>query len=771
MKKFGIGQPVRRREDIRLVTGQGRYTADITLENLVHAAFVRSPHAHANIREIDASEARVMPGVLGILTGEDLPEGLIMPQPGFPLPNRDGSKFQPVPQSLLAKDKVRFTGEAVALVIAETAALAQDAAEAVMVDYDPLPAAGTLDAAAAGMGADLWPTHRGNVAFDWVAGNVNACDEVFAKAAHVATIEIVQNRVVPSPIEPRAAIGLYDPAQDSYTLYTSSQGVTGLHESIAPMLDSAPERLRVVTPDVGGGFGMKGESFPEQILVLIGAKKFKRPVKWVADRTESFLADTHAREARTRAELALDHEGHILGLKISGTAALGAFATEVGPMVPTIFGLQIVGGLYRVPVTCVAVKGYFTNAAPIAPYRGAGRPEAAYITERVLDIAAREMGIDRAEIRRRNFIRKEELPYKNWFGHNLDCVDPIRNLDDALTRADWNGFAARRAQSETRGYKRGIGLGYYLETAAGPPVPEPGVMRFSEHGGVDVFVGTQSNGQGHETTFAQIVVEYLGVPFDSVRICQGDTAYGVQGGGTFGSRSLQMSGNAIRLVSEEVIRKGKEAAAHVLQAGGASIDFAITDDVGRFSVSGTERSITLSELAIALKRETIAGWESGLDSEALFPPTGTYPNGCHICEVEVDSETGQARVLRYTVVDDVGRVINPLLVEGQVHGGIAQGLGQAMLEDCRYDPESGQLLTASFTDYTMPRAADMPVIDFSYNEILSRLPLGSKGAGEAGTVGALPAIISAVADALGVAHIDMPATSEKIWRVLQNRAQ
>ena len=497
----------------------------------------------------------------------------------------------------------------------------------------------------------------------------------------------------------------------------------------------------MITPDVGGGFGLKNSVAVELALVLIAAKAFLRPVKWIGERMEAFLADGHGRDVKMTGELALDADARILALRLTSAANLGAYMTHVGPHIPTM-GLRVMGGVYRVPIVHARVKGYFTNTTTVTSYRGAGRPEAIYVTERLMDVAAKAFGIDGKEIRRRNLISKNELPYRNWKGLSIDSGDFLANLEEAARRADWDGFDARRRLSEARGKRRGRGMSYYFEASGGPPGVEPAKIRFTENGAVEVYLATQSNGQGHETTFAQLVSDRLGVPFESVIIKQGDTDHGLSGGGTVGSRSLQTAGNAIALTVESIVKKGKVAAGQVLQADTAQVAFEVADGTGRFFVTGTSRSISVIELAVMLKRDPLPGLEDGLDETGGFESPPTFPNGCHVCEVEIDPETGTVAIAHYVIVDDVGRVINPLIVDGQIHGGVAQGLGQALMENCVYDPESGQLMTATFVDYVMPRADDMPDLDISYNEIpCTTNPLGAKGAGEAGTIGSLPAIM------------------------------
>ncbi len=763
--KFGMGQSVRRTEDIRFVTGQGRYTDDLHFANEANVAFVRSPYAAAKINSIDISAAAAAPGVIAVITQADVDKFGAGPMPCLAsLKNRDGTASKFTDKPLLADRKVTFAGEAVAMVVAESLFQARDAAELVNVDYTMQDACGTLEAAPTG--PLVWEHAPGNLCFDWDIGDANKVTAAFAKAAFVAKVETVQNRIAPTSMETRNAIGLYDPVQKLFTLYSGNQGSGGLRDRIADILRIDRTKLHVVSPDVGGGFGMKGFVYPEQPLVLVAAKELDRPVRWSSDRSEAFLCDDHGRDMIMNAELALDRDGHILAMRIDSSANMGGYLSQYAPFIPTLAGGRIFGGLYRIPALYANVKGYFTNTAPVDAYRGAGRPEAAYLMERLMDAAAKVTGIDRVELRRRNLPTPQELPYKNWHGVAFDSGNYPYMLKEGLKQADVDGYEARKVQSAKRGKRRGLGIAYYVEITAAAG-SEPARICFTENGGVDVYVGTQSNGQGHETAFAQVVAERLGVPFESVTIRQGDTDW-VNGGGTGGSRSLNMAGGAILVTSDEVVRKGKQAAAQVLQAGGRNVSFDIVEGIGRFSVSGTDLSMSLTELAIALKRDHLPGFEDGLDSDGLFNgEASTFPNGCHVCEVEVDEDTGKVEIVRYSVLDDFGRVINPMLVRGQVQGGVVQGIGQALLENCAYDPESGQLLTASFSDYAMPRADDVPDIVFGYEEIACKTnPLGAKGCGEAGTVGAMPAVISAVADACGVPHIDMPATPEKVWRAL-----
>ena len=766
--KFGMGQSVRRTEDIRFITGHGQYTDDIRLEDEALAVFARSPHGRARILSIDTAAAKDAPGVIAVLTQADLEAAGAKPMVTMtPVRSRDGSFPKGAAKNFLAKDQVTFVGEAVAMVIAETLAEARDAAELIAIDYEPLDATGTLEAAPTG--AQIWDEVPGNLCLDWQDGKEDECAAAFANAAHVVGLDMVQNRVVVNSMEARGAIGEYDSASESFTLHSGNQGSGGLRANIAKILGLPPEKVRVISPDVGGGFGMKAGLYPEQCCVLIAAKIAGRPVRWSSDRTEAFLADHHGRDMRTRAEGAFDKDGRILALRFTGTANLGGYLSGFAPFIPTLAGSRIFGGVYRVPSFYTAIKLYYSNTAPVNAYRGAGRPEAAFYMERLMDVAARRIGIDRVEIRKRNLIAPEELPYKNWWGVSFDSGDYPRLLEEGLKRADAAGFAARRKESEAQGKLRGLGIAYYVEITAAAG-SEPARVAFTDNGGVELYVGTQSNGQGHETAFAQLVAEKLGVPFESIRVLQGDSDW-VNGGGTGGSRSLNMSGGALLGASDEVIRKGKAAAGQVLQAGGAEVGFEIVEGIGKFRVAQSEREISIGELAVTLKREKLPGFENGLDSDAMFQgAASTFPNGCHVCEVEIDPETGKVDVVSYSVLDDFGRVINPMLVAGQVHGGVVQGLGQALMEDMVYDATSGQAMTASFTDYAMPRAEDMPDIRFAYEEIPCKThALGAKGCGEAGTVGALPVAISAICDAIDIDHIDMPATPEKVWRAIREK--
>ena len=774
MGQFGFGQSVRRVEDARLVTGRGRYTDDMTLGRQAYAVFVRSPHAHARIGTIDVADAQNAPGVLAVLTGADVVADDLGTVPCLvPLKNRDGSRMVAPPRPLMAYEAVKHVGDAVAMVIAESQAEAQDAAELVSVAYEMLPAIASTGGALAEGAATVWPEAKNNLCFDWDAGDRAAVDAAFGRAAHVTRVDLINNRIVVNSMEPRVAIGDYDRNDDKYVLYTSSQGVHGLQRQLASNIFKVPNhRVRVVTRDVGGGFGMKIFLYPEQALVPWAAKKIGRPVKWVGDRSEAFTTDTQGRDHVTTAQLALDAEGKFLAMRVTTVANLGAYLSNFAPFIPTMAGSKMYAAVYTFPAVLFEVKGVFTNTTPVDAYRGAGRPEAAYCVERLVDAAAREVGLTPAEIRRRNFIPPSAMPYTTTMGAEYDSGEFQRNMDDALRTADWDGFEARRQEAAGRGKLRGIGLSSYIE-ACGGGQDEAATITFDESGAATVHVGSQSNGQGHETAYAQLVAETLGLPIEKVSVFQGDSdRYGF-GRGTGGSRALPVGGSAALRAAEKVIETGRKIAARQLEAAEEDIEFAD----GKFTIAGTDRSVAIVDVAKNTYnpgKVDIDEIRPGIDETARFmPPEATYPNGCHIVELELDPDTGTVSIERFTVVDDFGRVMNPMMLAGQVHGGIAQGIGQALLERTVYDEESGQLVTGSFMDYTMPRADDLPDINFAYNEVpCTRNPLGVKGAGEAGAIGAPPAVINALVDALsplGVKHIDMPATPERIWQVIQEK--
>ncbi len=760
MAKFGVGQPVRRVEDFRLLRGKGTYTDDISLQGQAYAFILRSPHGHAAIKGIDTKAARKMPGVLAVLTGADAAAdrlGAIHCKVDYR--NRDGSEMWKPDHHALAPDRVRHVGDPVALVVAETLAQARDAAEAVAVDYDPLPAVTDLVEAVKPGAPQVWPQYRNNVVLDWQMGDEAACDAEFKKAKRIVKLDLVNNRIVVNAMEPRAAIGEHDPKADSYTLRTCSQGVHGIAGQMAEALGVAPGRVRVITQDVGGGFGMKIFAYAEHLLVLWAARRVGRPVKWTADRGESFVCDTQGRDHVSHAELAVDGDGRFLAMKIRTLANLGAYLSNYGPFIPTDCGSGLLCGVYTFKAAHVSVQCVATNTVPVDAYRGAGRPEAAYLVERMVDYAASELGMAPDALRARNFIAKAAMPYRQAMGLVYDSGDFAGTMALAQKESDWAGFANRKAESAARGRLRGIGMSYYVEACGGQP-NEKATLRIDADETVSLMIGTQSNGQGHETAYAQLVAEGLGVPFERIKVVQGDTALVAFGMGTGGSRSLPVGGAATTEAVTDVIRKGKELAADALEAAAADIEFRD----GQFLIAGTDRAIGLFALAKRAKAKKLD--LAGLGD--FNPGANTYPNGCHVCEVEVDPDTGRVTIARMTMADDFGRVVNPLLLAGQVHGGVAQGIGQALLEGCVYDRATGQLVTGSLMDYALPRADDLPSFKVLWNnQPCTTNPLGLKGSGEAGAIGAPPALINAIVNALagrGVRHIDMPASPERVWR-------
>ena len=775
MKQFGIGQPIRRVEDRRFLTGHGHYLDDIVRPRQAVAVMLRSPHAHARIRAIDVGDAAVAPGVLAVFTGADLAQAGIGTIPCMTgLVNRDGSPIAMPPRPALVRDRVRHVGDTVAMVVAETVAEARDAAERIVVEYEPLPAAvetaGALDP---GQPA-VWDEHSGNLCFDWEVGDSATVQRAAAAARHRVSLMLINNRVVANSMEPRGAIGEYDPGEDSYTLWSSTQGSHFIRNLLAEHVFHIPEnRIRVVTPDVGGGFGMKLFLYPEHVLALWAAKQLGRQVKWIPDRSESFMSDTQGRDNLTRLDLALDETLRFTGLSVAVTANMGAYLSNFAPEIPTFSGAVMHSGVYAIPAIHVAVKGVFTNTVPVDAYRGAGRPEAAYALERLIDVAARRLGVASDELRRRNFIPPAVMPHATPLGLVYDSGDFARNMRDALAAIDAAGFAARRAEARAHGRYRGLGQAVYIEQSGFPP-DEFAELRFDPAGTLTVLMGSQSSGQGHQTAYSQLASERLGLALDKIRVLQGDTAMIGFGRGTGGSRSLPVGGAALVHAADKLVAKGKKIAAHLLEAAEADIAFAD----GVFTIAGTDRTVSIEAVARTAfnPAQLPPGLEPGFAETGHFtPPAPTFPNGCHGCEVEIDPETGQIAILRYVVVDDFGAVINPLLLRGQVHGGIAQGVGQAMLERCVYEEGSGQLITGSLTDYTLPRAEDLPTLDFRYNVVPCRTnPLGVKGAGEAGAIGAPPALVNAVVDAvaeLGIDHLDMPLTPERLWRALRDAAE
>ncbi|MEE8334670.1 MAG: xanthine dehydrogenase family protein molybdopterin-binding subunit [Alphaproteobacteria bacterium] len=767
---FDIGQPVLRSEDPRLLTGGGQYTDDTFVEDQVIAKFLRSAIAHGTINSIDTTAAAAMQGVLAIYTGEDLrADGIGNIPSGMPMKNRDGSPYIVPPRTGLAVGRVRHVGEPIAVVIAETAAQAQEAAEAVVVDLTALPAvAGTEDAAKDGA-PQLHEDAPGNICLDFFIGDQDATDAAFAAAAHVTTMRIDNTRMVVNTVEPRSVIGQYDPATERFTIHMPSQGVMGPRATLAKAIFKvAPEQIRVISNDVGGSFGMKGAAFIEPVSVLYAARKLGRPVKWTADRSESFVADHQGRDSVIYAELALDGEGNILGLRVGGVGNVGAYLTAMGPgPISGVISRNIIS-VYKTPAFAYGTKAVFSNTVPTGPYRGAGRPESKYIMEQLIDKAARETGIDRVELRRKNLIPPDAFPWKAPNGQTYDSGEFEAIMDAALERSDWDGFEARRAGSAANGRLRGISIAPYLENtgAAG----ELADIRFRDDGTVALVTGAKDLGTSHRTPFAQILTQKLGVPFEAIEVIQNDSdemSPGASGSG--GSKSLVGAGNAIVDVAALIIETGKVAAAHVLEAAEEDIEFA----AGIFKVAGTDRSIDVMTLARRLRDSAPLpdGVPETLDNKAVHDASpSSFPNGCHVCEVEIEPETGEVEILRYTVVDDFGVVINPLVVEGQVQGGIMQGVGQILLENTVYD-DDGQLLTGSYMDYAMPRADDLCNVDFSTRNVpCVTNPLGVKGCGEAGNGGAMPAVMNAIIDALsvrGITEFDAPATPHRVWQALQ----
>ena len=772
MTKFGLAQSIRRVEDPRLLLGRGRYTDDILLPGMLHGIVLRSPHAAAKIIRIDTKAAASVEGVKAIYTGADFRADSIGPMPcAAPVQNRDGSNMVDPPHPALVEDAVRYVGDPVAFVVADTPAAARDAAELITVDYDVQHSITDL-AAAMESGAPLvWPEAANNIVFDWVLGDKAATDALFASAAHVTRLTVVNNRVIVASMEGRASIADYDAATGRWVLYANTQGGWLIKNLIGAVFQTEPANFRVITPDVGGGFGMKAFLYAEHVLVCYAARKLGRPVKWTSDRTEAFLSDTQGRDNITLGELAIDKDGKFLALRTRNVANMGAYLSTFAPYIPTLAGGAVLSGVYGFQQIYANVLGVFTHTAPVDAYRGAGRPESNYLLERLVDAAARELGIDRVELRRRNMIPASAMPHKTPVGKTYDTGDFAMVLDTALKQMDYAGFAARRAEAAQRGKRRGIGLAYYLEVTMGDPT-ERAEIRFADDGFVDLYVGTQSTGQGHETAYIQLTSQRLGIDAEKIRVRQGDTDTIPVGGGTGGSRSLYSEGQAILLTADTVIDKGKQAAAEVLEAAAADIAF----DDGRFTIVGTDRGIDIIALA-ATQRQKAANGEQAITLDAAEIATvaeHTFPNGCHMAEVEVDPETGMIDIVRYRVSDDFGKTVNPMIVRGQVHGGVAQGLGQALLERTSYDAASGQLLTGSFMDYALPRADDLPDIEVDLLEVPSGSnPLGVKGAGEAGSVGSPPALINAIIDALsvdGITHIDMPTTPETVWQALAKKA-
>ena len=758
-----MGDSPRRREDARFVTGQGAYLDDLKFDRLTHAVVLRSPHAHALIRSIDVDAARRAPGVIAVLTAADAEaDGLTPLRPYVEANVLTGERFTFAPQPLLATGKVRFAGEPVALVVAVTHAEALDAAELIDVDYTPLVAVTTADAACAPGAPTLSLEVPGNVCIDWRTGDAPGADKAFAQAAHVVTLQLDNHRIVMNPMEPRGGVGSFDPASGRYTLHVSSQNIHNNRNHVARTLGVEAKDVRFVAPDVGGGFGAKNFAYAEHALILWAARRTGRQVKWIASRSEVFLSDHAARDMRAEAALALDAGGKFLALKVSSVANLGAYMVGAGGAVPTYQYVHLQGTVYRLPAISLHILAALTNTAPMGVTRGPGFAEAVNILERLIDAAARQSGFDRAELRRRNMVPPEAMPMTNAFGFQVDSGTFAQTLDHALARADTGRFAARRQQSEASGRLRGLGFAYHIKATGGPP-DENVDIRFETDGTVSLITGTQHIGQGHETTFPQILAHRLGIPNERIRLRQGDTDLIPAGGGHGSSRATYMGGTAIWRASDEIIAKGTALAADALEAAEADIRF----EEGRFVVSGTDRAIGLQEVA-ALGRvkgaplDTFHGWKR----EHM-----TFPNGAHVVEVEIDRDTGRVNLVRYTAVDDYGVLVNPMIAAGQAHGAMAQGSGQALLEHATYDPGSGQMVAGSFMDYALPRADDLPSFDLGFNATpCTTNPLGVKGCGEAGAIAAFPAITNAILDALaplGVKGFDGPASPSRIWQAME----
>jgi carbon-monoxide dehydrogenase large subunit len=766
--KFGIGQPVPRSEDPVLVRGQGRFTDDVNVPGQAYAVIVRSRHAHGIIRGIATQAARAMPGVLGVFTGADLAAaGYGTLKCIVPFKNRDGSEMAKPPRHVLPVDKVRYVGDPVAFVVAQTFHQARDAAEAIELDIEPLPAVTDPEAAVRPGAPTLYAEAPNNVALDYHYGDSEQVKAAFAKAAHVTTLKISNSRVVVNAMEPRAALGLFENGR--FTLHTGSQGVFGMRGNIAQILNVEPKQVRVLSGNVGGSFGMKAAVYSEYICVLHAACTLGRAVKWTDERSASFVSDSHGRDHQVTAELALDTDGSFLAVRLTSFGNMGGFLANMGPMPSTQNAVKNVQSVYRTPLIEVSTKCVFTNTSHVGAYRGAGRPEGNYYMERLIDAAAAEMDIDRLELRRRNFIKPRELPFKAASGNTYDSGDFAAILKKAIAAGDANGFAKRRRESRKRGKLRGLGIGNFLEVSA-PPSKEMGGIVFEADGSVTIITGTLDFGMGHASPFAQILHTKLGIPFEKIRLVQGDSDKLIVGGGSGGSKSAMHTGTALVEASAKVIDQGKLIASHLLEAATSDIEF----KDGRFIIAGTDRAIGIMELAEKLRSgvNLPGGVPNSLDIRHVSDGPGgpTYPNGCHICEVEVDPETGVIEVVKYSCINDFGTIINPLIVEGQLHGGVVQGIGQALMERTVYDAD-GQLLTGSYMDYALPRAADAPNISVANHVVPAKTnPLGVKGCGEAGCAGALPSIMNAVVDALseyGIRHIDMPATPHRVWQAIR----
>lgn len=778
----GIGARVARKEDKRFLTGKGRYTDDMVVPGMKYAYFVRSPYAHARIKSIDVAAAKAMPGVIDVLDGKQLlADGIGNLICGWMIHSKDGTPMKMGAWRPLAHETVRYVGDAVAIVIADSIGEARDASEAVSVEYEELPVVtGAVDALKPGA-PQLHPEAPGNLIFDWEIGDSAAADAAIASAAHVTEIDIFNNRLSPNPMEPRATLGIYDTAEDHFTCYTTSQNPHVARLVMSAFYNVAPEhKLRVIAPDVGGGFGSKIYIYPEEVVCLWASKKTGVPVKWTADRTEAFLTDAHGRDHVSKVKMAFDKDHKIIGLKVDTIANLGAYMSLFSSSVPTYLYATLLSGQYAIPAIHANVRTVYTNTVPVDAYRGAGRPEATYLLERTVETAARELGISPAELRRKNFVRT--FPYQTPVIMCYDAGDYDASLEAAMSAADWNGFPARKAEAARRGKLRGIGMSCYIEACgiapsaavgslgAGVGLWESAEVRVNAVGTVEVLTGSHSHGQGHETTFAQLVSERFGLPIDNVSIVHGDTDKVQMGMGTYGSRSGAVGMSAIVKALDKVEAKAKKIAAHLMEADESDIVI----DNGELKVAGTDKSVPWFQVALAAytAHNLPSGMEPGLKEGAFYDPSNfTFPAGCYIAEVEVDPDTGKTEIVQFVAADDFGNIINPMIVEGQVHGGIAQGIGQALLEGVHYDPQTGQLLTASYMDYAMPRADDLPSFNVSHqNTPCPGNPLGIKGCGEAGAIGSPPALINAITDAIGNNDLNMPATPLAVWSALQSNA-
>jgi carbon-monoxide dehydrogenase large subunit len=768
--KFGIGQPVPRKEDPKFLMGQGRYVDDIEMKNMAYAYVLRSPHANARIISIDKNGALKAPGVVLILTGEDYNvSGLGNLSCHSINPMLAGG--QPIvqkPHGALVQDFVKCVGARVAIVIADTLDQAKDASELIEVEYEPLPVITSATKALDNQAQLVWEGTDNNISFTYKIGNELGVKEAINTAANVIRARISNNRINTNALEPRTSIGIYERGEQKYTLYSGNQGPNRVREELAKEILKVPEaKLQVISPDVGGGFGMKGGAYGEDILVLWAAKLIDRPVKWTGERLESFLSDSHGRDVVADCEMAFDKFSKITALRVEANYNVGAYLSHSAGITPMFFSF-LLSGVYAIPDIDVTTRCLFTNTGATAPYRGAGRPEAAYVLERLLDIAARELKLDPIEIRRRNIVKMDQMPYQTALMPIIDCGDFEAVMDKGVEVSDWLGFEKRKSDALKRGNLCGRGMAVYMESAA--PFNERMEIRFDPGGDLTIIAGTHSHGQGHETIYSQMVADFLGVPFESIHLIQGDTDKVAMGRGTVGSRSMTVGGSALKNAADIIIEKGKKIASHILETGESDIEF----DNGEFIVAGTDKTINIVEVAKLSYTQVMwpAHLPMGLDAAGEFNPgPGNFPNGCQIAEVEVDPDTGKVLLTKMIIVDDVGTVINPLLLEGQIHGGVAQGVGQALFEEMVYDKNSGQLLTASFQDYCMPRADDLPYMEITNLSMPTKSnPLGVKGAGETGTVGAPPAVVGAICDALGVNDIDMPTTPERVWRILKAKA-